>query len=461
MSVKASVKTGAKASIRAVRRRTLQLAGAGALGAVATVPLVACAAPGSAGAPGALSQEPLTLRWGVYSDQPLLEAAKKALPAFSARYPNITVAQELNTQSGLDYTAQLAGGSAPDLFAACCHALPVWAPQGLVVNLDPLLKRDSREVPLADYGAPLLKYWHTPERGQFALPMSAFTRGLYYNKTLFRRKGIPAPDASWDWARFREAMVQLNQPDQQQWGWHVPVDYERTGHYIRQNGGLQVDPKDNSKATFDSTPALGALQWMHDRMWKDNALARASDVSALGVQAVVALARGNLGMVTEGSWKVTQLLQQAPAEADQWDIAVLPKGAAQRASHASTDGWAIFSASKQPEAAWALMKFTQGDAWMEPAISLAGHVPARKSWLDRYPQLMKQAYPQLADKNLAAFTEPGKQDYAFPLQLYKKHLDSKQVYEDTVAAVFTRNERPLADAFRDAAKQITAINTSS
>jgi multiple sugar transport system substrate-binding protein len=426
MSVKTGVDSDARASVRAVRRRTLQLAGAGALGAVATAPLVACAAPGSAGAPGALSQEPLTLRWGVYSDQPLLEAAKKALPAFSARYPNITVAQELNTQSGLDYTAQLAGGSAPDLFAACCHALPVWAPQGLVVNLDPLLKRDGREVPVADYGAPLLKYWHTPERGQFALPMSAFTRGLYYNKTLFRRKGLPVPDASWDWARFREAMVQLNQPDQQQWGWHVPVDYERTGHYIRQNGGLQVDPKDFSKATFDSTPALGAL-----------------------------------GMVTEGSWKVTQLLQQAPAEADQWDIAVLPKGAAQRASHASTDGWAIFSASKQPEAAWALMKFTQGDAWMEPAISLAGHVPARKSWLDRYPQLMKQAYPQLADKNLAAFTEPGKQDYAFPLQLYKKHLDSKQVYEDTVAAVFTRNERPLADAFRDAAKQITAINTSS
>jgi hypothetical protein len=107
------------------------------------------------------------------------------------------------------------------------------------------------------------------------------------------------------------------------------------------------------------------------------------------------------------------------------------------------------------------MKFLQSEAWIEPAIGTAGHVPARKSWLDRYPQLMKQAYPLLADKNLAAFTDPGKQDYGYPQQLFKKHVASRTVYNDTVQAVFTRNERPLADAFRDAAKQVTAINIAS
>ena len=92
----------------------------------------------------------------------------------------------------------MVGGTGPDIFAACCASLPVWAQQGLVVNLDPLLKRDGKEVPLADYSPALMSYWHTAERGQFALPMSAFTRGLYYNRTLFRRKGIPFPDATWD-----------------------------------------------------------------------------------------------------------------------------------------------------------------------------------------------------------------------------------------------------------------------
>ena len=76
---------------------------------------------------------------------------------------------------------------------------------------------------------------------------------------------------------------------------------------MRQNGGQQVDPKDNTKAVFDSTQSLGALQWLHDRMWKDGAMAKAADLSALGVNSVKALAQGNLAMLTGGSWYVSAI----------------------------------------------------------------------------------------------------------------------------------------------------------
>jgi ABC-type glycerol-3-phosphate transport system substrate-binding protein len=114
---------------------------------------------------------------------------------------------------------------------------------------------------------------------------------------------------------------------------------------------MQVDLKDNTKAVFDSTQALGALQWIHDRIYKDGALAKATDLSALGVNALKAVALGNVAMLTEGSWNVTSLMSGSPGEVDQWDVAVLPKGPAQRASHASTDGWTIFSGTKQQEGA--------------------------------------------------------------------------------------------------------------
>jgi multiple sugar transport system substrate-binding protein len=445
----------------AVTRRRLVWSSAGVAGA--PLALAACALPGTGAPAGGLGQEPITLRWSLYSAQPYLDTASKALPLFSAKHPQITVVQEpiRDSTGATELLPQLAGGSGPDVFAACCHSLPVWAPQGLLVNLDPLLKRDGKEVPLADYSAPLLQFWHSPERGQYALPMSAFTRGLFYNRTVFRRRGVAFPDATWDWNRFREAMLQLTDPNEKRWGWFVETDYERTGHYIRQNGGLQVDPKDSSKAVFDSPPALAALEWIHERMWKDGSMAKPADLSALGVNSLTALAQGNLALLTGGSWFVLQMLSGSPSEADQWDITVLPRGPAQRASHASTDGWAIYSGSKQREGAWALMKFLQTDAWIEPAIGIGGHVPARKTWLDRYPQLMKQAYPALADKNLAAFTEPGKQDYAFPIQLFKKHLESRDIYHAAGTAVFTQNERPVADTFRDAAKQINALNAAS
>ena len=198
-------------------------------------------------------------------------------------------------------------------------------------------------------------------------------------------------------------------------------------------------------------------------MWKDGALLKPAHyaTAALGAQPVVALARGTIAMVTDGAWKIPQLMTEAPTEADQWDLAVLPKGPAQRVTHASTDGWSIPAGSKERDGAWILMKFLQSDAWLEPAIAIAGHQPARKSWLDRYAVLIKHAYPALADKNIASLTEGYKQDYAVPLQLFKRHLDSTKQYDETVAAVFARNERPVADAFRAAARSIIALNAAS
>jgi multiple sugar transport system substrate-binding protein len=360
------------------------------------------------------------------------------------------------------YGAQFAGGTAPDLFSHCCFTGPVLGQQGLLASLDPLLKRDGKEVPLADFIPALMEYWSTPKLGHFALPQSAFTMGLYYNRTIFRRKGIAYPDETWDWNRLRDVMVQLNDPGQKQWGYYHNPEFVRMGIFMRQNGGHEVDPKDNARAVFDSPQSLGALQWLHDRMWKDGAMAKAADVSALGVPAPNnALAQGNLALLMEGSWQVSAIMTSAPELADQWDVTVLPKGPVQRDTHASTDGWSIPGASRLPEQAWLLLKFLQTDTWLEPAIAVAGYQPARKSQLGQFATLMKKQYPGLADKNIASLTDGQLKDYSHPNELWKRHPDSAQVFADTMATVFTRNEQPVSDAFRAAAQQINAINAAS
>jgi len=432
----------------------------GAAAATAGAVLMACG-PLTGGAPAADTSKPLTLRWGYYAEQPVIDTVKKTLPIFLGKHPNYTVAEEVNKDSGLGYGPQLASGDAPDVMAICCYGVPVWAEQGLLTSLDALLKRDGKEVPLSDYAPLLMNYWTLPQSGGlFALPMSAYTRGMYFNRDFFKRKGIAPPDANWDWNKIRDSALALNEPADRHWGFSIPLIYETTGHFIRGNGGWHVDPKDNRKAVFDSPQALDALQWLHDRIWKDKTFPLPADVSSTGLQAYQAVATGNLAMAIDGSWKVTQLITSRPSELDQWDVIQLPKGPVQRDTHASTDGWTIFKGTKQPEASWQLMKFLQSDDWLEPAISIAGHLPARKSWLDRFSVLMKKAYPALNDKNLAAFTDGHKNDYAHPLQLFKRHLDSTKVFDDMIQAVFIRNERPVADGFRDAARQINAINAS-
>ena len=452
------VASPARRPVERVTRRRLAGAGFAAGGAAAV--MVACAQPGGQ-ATQAESRAPVTLRWGYYAEQPVVDTVKQTLPLFLAKHPNFTITEEVNKESGLGYGPQLAAGDAPDVMAICCQGIPLWAEQGVLSSLDALLKRDGKEIPIADFPPLLMNYWTLPQSGGlFALPMSAYTRGMYFNRDVFKRKGLAPPDASWDWTKIRDTAIALNEPADKHWGFSVPLIYETTGHFIRGNGGWHVDPKDNRKAAFDSPQGLEALQWVHDRIWKDKTFPLPAEVSATGLQAFQAVATGNLAMAVDGSWKVTQLITSRPSELDQWDVIQFPKGPAQRDTHASTDGWTIFKGTKQQEPSWQLMKFLQSDAWLEPAISIAGHLPARKSWLDRFATLMKKAYPALNDKNLSAFTDGHKNDYARPLQLFKRHQDSVKVFDDTIQAVLIRNERPVADAFRDAARQINAINAS-
>ena len=441
----------------ATRRTVLR---SGVASAAGTTVLAACG-PIDLGAPAADTSKPVTLRWGYYADQPVIDTVKKTLPIFLAKHANYTVVEEVNKESGLGYGPQLAADDAPDLMAICCQGIPLWAEQGSLASIDALLKRDGKELPVADFPPLLMNYWTLPQRGGlFALPMSAYTRGLYFNKNFFKRKGVAPPDASWDWNKIRDSALALNEPVDKHWGFSIPLIYETTGHFIRGNGGWHVDPKDNRKAVFDSPQGLEALQWLHDRIWKDKTFPLPADVSSTGLQAFQAVATGNLAMAVDGSWKITQLITSRPSELDQWDVIQFPKGPAQRDTHASTDGWTIAKATKQLEPAWQLMKFLQSDDWLEPAISIAGHLPARKSWLDRFSVLMKKAYPALADKNLNAFTDGHKSDYARPLQLFKRHADSVKIFDETLQAVLIRNERPVADAFREAARQVNAINAA-
>lgn len=59
-------------------------------------------------------------------------------------------------------------------------------------------------------------------------------------------------------------MVRLTDQTEHTWGYHQSINFPRPGILIRQNGGSQVDPKDNRKAVFDSPAAIGALEWLHD-----------------------------------------------------------------------------------------------------------------------------------------------------------------------------------------------------
>ena len=443
--------------IRRTTRRSV-LAGSGASAALA---LSACAGPGPS-ASSTANKQPVTLRWSTWGDaaNPMVQGAEKGLAIFKEKLPYVTVVAEpqVGTWQEKNYTEWIAG-TGPDMSGSCCNTLPDWGRQGILMNMDPLIKKDSKQVPLNDYVDVQLKTWNFTDRVQFALPMYMGIFGLYYSKTLFQRKGVAFPDDTWDWDKWQSAMTRLTDKTENTWGYHQAINFPRPGLLIRQAGGNQVDPKDNRKAVFDSPQALRAIQWLHDRMHKDRALAVNADITSQGFREIRhAIPAGKLGMQLDGSWILARWLNEQPDAAKDWDVAAVPKGPAQRDSGCTVDGWCIWKDTKLKDESWELVKFLQGDSWLEIATSIVGHQPSRKSWQDKFLDLTKKTYPALADKNLKAFIDPIKGDYGRPEQFYLKDADAKKVWTDTVAVTFTRNEQPVQDAFKKAAQQINALH---
>ncbi len=449
-------------------RRSVIRTGAGA---VAVSILSACGGAGQGGQQQPnLTKQPVTIRWSTWGDEsnPMVDGAAKGVAIFKEKFPNVTVKPEaqVDTPGGPSWSVknftEWVSGTGPDVSGSCCNTLPDWGAQGILTNLDPLIKRDSKQVPLNDYVEFQYKTWNSPDKGQFALPMYLGIFGLYYSKQLFTRKGVKYPDDTWTWDTWRDAMLRLTDKTENTWGYTQSINFPRPGILVRQNGGNQVDPKDKRKAVFDSTPAINAMQWLHDRMWKDRSLAMGSDItgaSGLGFKnAYNAVAAGKLGMLLDGSWIMARWLREQPDLADQWDVAQLPKGAAQRDGGATVDGWCIWNGGKNQDVSWELVKFLQTDPWLEIATTIVGIQPARKSWQDKYVELSKKYYPQLANKNVSAFIQPIKGDYARPEQFYVKDADAKKFWADAVTATFTKNEAPVPDAFKKAAQQINQLH---
>ncbi|HEV2121575.1 MAG TPA: extracellular solute-binding protein, partial [Chloroflexota bacterium] len=394
---------------RAATRRTIL--GQGALAGAAGI-LAACSAPGAAGEqPAAQVKAPVTLRWSTWGGDahPFnTDAAPKTLALFNKKQPNIKV--EVEPQNGKwteKNTSEWVAGTGPDLSGHCCDNGPGWGRQGMFLNLDSYIKRDSKAIPLNDYVEWLLKLFAQPSQmGQWGLPMYTGTVALFYNKELFKKKGVAFPDETWDWNKYREASLKLADVPNNVWA-RREITAGAMFKRMHQAGTNIVDPKDDTKAAFGSDKALAAFTYERDVVHRDGSVAPSggpkeqdafkSLTGQHGGHAAIRL--GRIAMWEGGSFTIIQYLKFVEDEVD-WDIAPLPKGPAGRFTLATSDGWSIWSGTKQKDAAWEFLKHLQSDEHTDIATRYAGQQSARKSHQQQWVKAFKETNPKVADKAL-------------------------------------------------------------
>jgi multiple sugar transport system substrate-binding protein len=449
----------------AVTRRGL-VGAFGALGTIGSAAALASACsqtPSGGGAPAATGRAPVTLRWSPWDGegQAIVDGANKGTDLYRQSHPHVTfeyIGQTGDFNPKID--AMIAAGDGPDVFGGNGASWLNRAKQGQFLGLDPYVKKDLKAGWRDDYVPAHLAWFSLKETGQFSLPMYLGTMALYYNKGWFRSKGVALPDANWSWDNWTEAMQKLTER---------PTKYGVTltsllspsrvdANLIRANGGLMVDPNDDTKCVIDQPASLAALQWHHDRTFKDRYAMPLSELPGTGgttPRITQGFSAGTIAGFVEGSWRLAPMALEVPAGVE-WDIALVPKKT-KRSTLATTDGWAVYRGTKSADEAWEFMRWLQGDDWYEIMMGTVGLTPARISQLDKWTSLVLKAYPVLQGKNVQAFTAPAKEKWADPSGFFRYHQQALDVLNPVFNSVLRDGEGAVDVAFKEATRQVNAV----
>jgi ABC-type glycerol-3-phosphate transport system substrate-binding protein len=311
-------------------------------------------------------------------------------------------------------TTMFASDSGPDLFDSEFQSLPKIYDAKFVLELDKYLSRDR--ITLEREWAVLgIERWR---QKTFGVPYWTEPFGIYYNKSLFRQKGIPDPwdraqnKGDWTLEEMVDAARRINDAANDVWGldWGPNSAYG-LGPLIWTLGAshMQYDPK--IEWTLELPEVTQAIGWATD--WQ---MRQKIDIAAPTPEAQAArdriqggkpgIASGGVNRFSQGKigihWRsVNDWRRMWPiiGTAFEWDMLPVPSirgrpGAAWTAGHPVC----AYARTKQPDEAWAFMKWMMGDEFQGILAENQFLVPAKRKFQERFfrpPDQYQYQHPQV------------------------------------------------------------------
>jgi multiple sugar transport system substrate-binding protein len=347
---------------RSVSRRQVLATGLAVTGtAGATAMLAACGQGAPATTTRQLTKENVTLSVG-YPWTDAFDRFDDAAAAFHQKYPNLKV-ERLAIEGVYNdkMFAMFAGNSAPDMMAANNDVVLDYAGKGMFVVLDALMRRDNKDV--KEYHPfPIRIYQYQGK--QYLLPDSLNMTVLFVNVNLFKERGLPLPTTDfrsreWTFDDVVEVGKKLTkrEGDRVTWGFYVNDWIGRWFPFLWGFGGDAMDdtwaPK---KWTFDGQPAVSALQYLQDLIWKHQIQGNLKELTGQNSSANL-FQRGQLAIDLEVMSQNT--VYQSIREFE-WQIFPLPRGPAGRFNRMAGAGLGVGTQTKYVDESWEFVKFLTG-----------------------------------------------------------------------------------------------------
>jgi multiple sugar transport system substrate-binding protein len=331
-----------------------------------------------------------------------------------------------------------ATGQAPDIIAVDNPEHALFSSRGAFLDLTDMIKSSKVIKPENYFPGPLKSVeW---DGKYFGVPKATNTIALYYNKDMFKAKGLDPNKPPQTWDELVEDARKLTDPAKNVYGlaFSAKANEEGTFQFLpwAQMGG----------GSYEHINADGAVKALE--VWKTimgEKLASPDTLTRGQWDSTGTFNSGNAAMVISGPWELDRMVQEAKFD---WGVTLLPvpKEGAERSSAMGDFNWAIFSTSKHPaEAFKALEYFASQDDKM---FKNFGQLPARSDI-----SIPETGQP-LKDAALKVFLEQLK--YAKPRGPHPQWPKISKAIQDAIQAALTGQMSPK-DALDQAADKIKAV----
>lgn len=342
-----------------------------------------------------VAQNSISYAFWDLNQRPAMEAQAQG---FQAQNPDVIV--NLQQFPFSDYWTRLqtgvAGGAAYDTFWINGPNFPVYASQGALTSLQPLV--DEGVVDLSRFPENLVAiYTHDGEL--YGIPKDFDTIGLFYNKDLFDAADLEYPNEDWTWDDLRAAAEQLTirQGDRVvQYGFsNHPSSQSVFWNFIYQNGG-QVLNEDGTRVLYNEPEACEALLFLYD-MTHDGLSPGGAELQANEWNPANNLfPAGRVAMMPGGSWLPIALSQANPSI----DVAPLPMSR-QRATVIHGLGNVVWSNSPAQDAAMRFVGYLGNEEAQLIQAATGTVIPAmigmQEIWVESIPTMNLQVFIDALD----------------------------------------------------------------
>lgn len=368
-----------------------------AISVVATMMLIACAAPAAPTQAPAQSQptsapaqaQPTTapamqaveIRWRTRPDNKQeQDVYQKISDEVTAKLKDkgITLKYDPAPVTGYEdkLKTEFSAGTAPDVVWIPGASTADYANLGVIADLMPLVSADA-SFKLADYyDAPMKELQNDGKL--WGLPRDISTLVIYYNKDLLKAAGAPDPaelaaKGEWNYENFLKVAQAATNPDKKQYGFDFSNWWGPWGYFVYSSGGSFFNA-DRTQCALNSPEAQAGLQFMADLINKEKVAPAPGIEGGVGETGFLA---GQIGMFPNGRWMTPGMRENAKFD---WGVVEMPKGK----QNSTWLFWgpyvmnARLTGDKQ-KAAWEVMKALTSPEIQAQVAALGANIPSNKN----------------------------------------------------------------------------------